>query len=143
MNEIGVSQGQAVSAKSRASAPNRQTDATLESDGGKSSLSVSQAELRQTETPSELKAALDKNAQENEDRSEQAVEQAVARLNEYVQNTERKLQFMIDDSSGQMVVQVFDKSSEELIRQIPNEEALELAQKLNQEEPLMLFSAQV
>jgi len=71
------------------------------------------------------------------------LEQAVATLNDYVQNTERKLSFQLDEEAGLTVIRVFDKQSEELIRQIPSEEAVSLAQKLNQEEPLLLFSAQV
>lgn len=71
------------------------------------------------------------------------LEQAVAKLNEYVQNTERKLNFQLDEEAGLTIIRVYDKQSEELIRQIPSEEAVSLAQKLNQEEPLMLFSAQV
>lgn len=71
------------------------------------------------------------------------VEQAVARLNEYVQSSERKLNFQVDEDAGLTVVRVYDKQSDDLIRQIPNEEALSLARKLNQEEPLELFSAQV
>ncbi|GGX50609.1 flagellar protein FlaG [Saccharospirillum salsuginis] len=73
----------------------------------------------------------------------EALEQAVAKLNDYVQNTERKLNFQLDEEAGLTIIRVYDKQSEELIRQIPSEEAVSLAQKLNQEEPLMLFSAQV
>jgi len=75
--------------------------------------------------------------------SEEQVEQAVAKLNDYVQQSERKLEFKVDDDSGQTVVRVFNKGSDELIRQIPNEEALELAKRLSLEEPLVVFSAQV
>ncbi len=71
------------------------------------------------------------------------LEQAVATLNDYVQNTERKLSFQLDEEAGLTIIRVYDKQSEELIRQIPGEEAVSLAQKLNQEEPLLLFSAQV
>lgn len=71
------------------------------------------------------------------------LEQAVATLNDYVQNTERKLNFQLDEDAGLTIIRVFDKQTDELIRQIPNEEAVSLAQKLNEEEPLLLFSAQV
>ncbi|PTY36771.1 hypothetical protein BGP77_05655 [Saccharospirillum sp. MSK14-1] len=71
------------------------------------------------------------------------LELAVAKLNDYVQQTERKLNFQVDEESGLTIIRVFEKQSEELIRQIPSEEVVSLAQKLNQEEPLMLFSAQV
>ncbi len=72
-----------------------------------------------------------------------AVEEAVSKLNDYVQTTARTLNFQVDDESGKTVIKVFDRSSSELIRQIPSELALELARKLNEEEPSLLFSAQV
>ncbi|TNC90170.1 MAG: flagellar biosynthesis protein FlaG [Thalassolituus sp.] len=71
------------------------------------------------------------------------VREAVSRINEYVQQTERTLDFQLDEASGKTVISVYDKASAELIRQIPSELALELAQKLNDEEPSLLFSAQV
>ena len=95
--------------------------------------------------PTDIKGTEDVKQAEQEanELSEEQVEQAVAQLNDYVQQTQRKLEFKVDDDSGQTVVKVFDKGSEELIRQIPNEEALQLAKQLSQQEPLVLFSAQV
>lgn len=75
--------------------------------------------------------------------SAEELEQAVSKLNDYVQNTERKLNFQLDEDAGLTIIRVYDKATDELIRQIPNEEAVSLAQKLNEEEPLLLFSAQV
>lgn len=75
--------------------------------------------------------------------SDEQVKDAVSKLNEYVQSTERTLDFQMDEDSGRTVIKVFDKASSELIRQIPNELALELAQNLNDDEPSLLFSAQV
>ena len=77
------------------------------------------------------------------DISDEQVKDAVSKLNEYVQSTERTLDFQMDEDSGKTVIKVFDKASSELIRQIPNELALELAQNLNDDEPTLLFSAQV
>jgi flagellar protein FlaG len=71
------------------------------------------------------------------------VQEAVSRINQYVQQTERTLDFQLDEDSGKTVIRVYDRQSDELIRQIPSELALELAQKLNDEEPSLLFSAQV
>ncbi|WP_108124476.1 flagellar protein FlaG [Saccharospirillum mangrovi] len=96
--------------------------------------SVSSDTKAQEETV-EIKATQASEAEE--------LELAVAKLNDYVQQTERKLNFQVDEESGLTVIRVFDKQSDELIRQIPSEEVVSLAQKLNQEEPLMLFSAQV
>jgi len=75
--------------------------------------------------------------------SKEQIKEAVSKLNDYVQSTERTLDFQLDEDSGQTVIKVFDKQSSELIRQIPDELALTLAQKLNDEEPSLLFSAQV
>jgi len=75
--------------------------------------------------------------------SDTQIKEAVSKLNDYVQSTERTLDFKMDEESGKTVIRVFDKASSELIRQIPNELALELAQNLNDDEPLLLFSAQV
>ena len=75
--------------------------------------------------------------------SSEKVREAVSRINEYVQQTERTLDFKLDEHSGRTIISVYDKASAELIRQIPSELALELAQKLNDEEPSLLFSAQV
>lgn len=71
------------------------------------------------------------------------IESSIAKLNDYLQNSQRKLEFKVDEDSGETVVRVYKQHSDELIRQIPNEEAVALADKLSSEEPLMLFSAQV
>ncbi len=73
----------------------------------------------------------------------QKVENAVSKLNEYVQSTARTLNFQVDDESGKTVIKVYDRESDQLIRQIPNELVLELARRLNEEEPSLLFEAQV
>ncbi len=71
------------------------------------------------------------------------VKDAVSKLNEFAQKTQRDLDFQIDEDSGRTVIRVYDRISAKLVRQIPDEAALELAKKLNSEEPSLLFSAQV
>lgn len=100
--------------------------------------------------PSSVKSVEAKLAEKSAEQSEtqkmndpEAMQDVVAKLNDHVQNIERKLDFQMDEDSGRTVVKVFDKETEELIRQIPNEEALELARNLSDQEPLGLFSAQV
>jgi flagellar protein FlaG len=83
------------------------------------------------------------NVERIADVSEEQIKDAVSKLNEYVQSTERRLDFQMDEDSGKTIIKVYDTLSAELIRQIPNELALELAQNLNDEEPSLLFSAQV
>jgi flagellar protein FlaG len=86
---------------------------------------------------------LPQNVKAIADVSKEQVKDAVSKLNDYVQSTERTLDFKMDEDSGKTVIKVYDTLSAELIRQIPNELALELAQNLNDEEPSLLFSAQV
>jgi len=73
----------------------------------------------------------------------EALKEAVTRLTDFVQKTQRDLQFKLDESSGRTVITVLDRSTQEIIRQIPDDEALKLAQSLHQDEPLTLFTAKV
>ena len=70
------------------------------------------------------------------------VEEAVAKLNDFVQSTLWDLEFATDGESGRMIVTVKNQDTGEVIRQIPEEVVLRLARNLNAEEPLRLFSAQ-
>lgn len=83
------------------------------------------------------------NATQTAEAKSVEVKEAVSKLNEYVQKTQRDLDFRLDEESGKTVIRVYDRHSEQLVRQIPNEAALEMAKKLNSEEPTLLFSAQV
>lgn len=132
MNEVSLQQ----QLNAKASAPVDRKK--LEKSGNELPLKANEADADQA-----TNRALAKESERLSSKEEQSIEEAVAQLNDYVQNSQRKLEFQLDEDSGRTVVRVYDKGSEELIRQIPNEDALELAKKLNQEEPLMLFSAQV
>lgn len=61
---------------------------------------------------------------------EEKVTQAVRKLNGFVQNVQRNLQFSIDKESGAMVVKVIDAKSEKVIRQMPTEETLRFVRSL-------------
>lgn len=58
------------------------------------------------------------------------LEKAVTDIREFVQASQRSLDFSIDDSTHQVVVKVIATDSGEVIRQIPSETALKLAQDL-------------
>ena len=58
------------------------------------------------------------------------LDQAVSRMNEFVQSMRRDLSFSVDKESGQVVIKVLDSSTKEVIRQFPAEEALKMAQNL-------------
>lgn len=112
-----------------------------------STVSVTQGQSAKVNVSANISATsgkeLPQGAEARAEVSSEKVRDAVSRINEYVQQTERTLDFKLDENSGKTVISVYDKSSAELIRQIPSELALELAQKLNDEEPSLLFSAQV
>ncbi len=61
---------------------------------------------------------------------EQQLESAVSRINEYVQNIQRTIEFSVDEQSGKDVVKILDKQTEEVIRQIPSEEVLAIAENI-------------
>ncbi|EON93881.1 flagellar protein FlaG protein [Marinobacter lipolyticus SM19] len=71
------------------------------------------------------------------------LDDAVTKLNDYVQTVQRDLQFEVNNDLGQTIVRVVDQETREVIRQIPDEVALRLAENLQQDEPLTLFNAKV
>ena len=76
----------------------------------------------------EAKAASEKQPKaEAKAIGEKEVSQAVSKLNDYVQNINRNLQFSIDHDSGVMVVKVIETNTDKVIRQIPSEEMLRIA----------------
>ncbi len=62
--------------------------------------------------------------------SQEALENVVSQLNAYVQNTQRDIDFSVDDATGRVIVKVIDSESEEVIRQIPSEEMLAISRHL-------------
>lgn len=71
----------------------------------------------------------------------QALEEALAHMQDATQTLQRHLNFSLDDSTGRLMVKVTDSSSGEVIRQMPSEEALRLAESLDEMRSL-LFQAQ-
>ena len=69
-----------------------------------------------------------------------ALEKAVTDIREFVQASQRNLDFSIDDTTGRVVVKVIVTDSGEVIRQIPSETALKLAQNLNDVSSLLFDS---
>ncbi len=62
--------------------------------------------------------------------SQEALEKVVSQLNAYIQNTQRDVDFSVDDATGRVVVRVVDSTTEEVIRQIPSEEMLAISRHL-------------
>ncbi|WP_077529039.1 flagellar protein FlaG [Vreelandella utahensis] len=71
------------------------------------------------------------------------LDDAVSRLNDFVQSVQRDLEFEVNDETGQTVVRVIDQQTEEVVRQIPDELAMRLAENLQQDEPLSLLNIRV
>ncbi len=66
-----------------------------------------------------------------------ALEKAVTDIREFVQASQRNLDFSIDDTTHRVVVKVIATDSGEVIRQIPSETALKLAQDLSKASSLL------
>ncbi|MCK7583262.1 MAG: flagellar protein FlaG [Chromatiales bacterium] len=68
------------------------------------------------------------------------VKEAVSRLNEFVQNLRRDLQFRVDEEIDRVIVTVVNSESGEVIRQIPSEEILAVARSLEQAQQGLLLN---
>lgn len=66
------------------------------------------------------------------------LEQAVKKVNEFVQSRASDVQFSLDEETGIRVVKVVDRSTKEVIRQIPSEEMLHIAQALDKLQGLLI-----
>lgn len=84
----------------------------------------------------------EENARHSTESERERVAEAIKRIQEFVDETQRGLQFSIDEDTGRTVVKVIARHSGEVIRQLPSEEALELAKRL-QDAGSILFSKQV
>lgn len=69
---------------------------------------------------------------EDKPHTREDLEKAVGDIRDFVQSSQRKLDFSIDDSTGQVVVKVIATESGDVIRQLPSETALKLAQSLSE-----------
>lgn len=63
--------------------------------------------------------------------SEEDVRQAVDSVNNFVQQTNRNLEFAVEESSGRVVITVREAETGNIIRQIPPEEVLAIAELIN------------
>ncbi|MFG3453413.1 flagellar protein FlaG [Stutzerimonas stutzeri] len=68
------------------------------------------------------------------------VGEAVERIRTQMHTLQRNLNFSVDDSTGEVVVQVLDGDSGKVVRQIPSEDILRLAERLDEMRSL-LFEA--
>lgn len=61
-----------------------------------------------------------------------SVDDAVARINDFVQTVQRDLRFSVDDATGRTVVKVIDSETDQVVRQIPADEILAIAENLQE-----------
>ena len=59
------------------------------------------------------------------------LEHVAERLREYLRDSQRELEFSVDEDSHTTVIRVRDKVTGEVIRQIPGDDALRLLRSLN------------
>ncbi|PRA55787.1 MULTISPECIES: flagellar protein FlaG [Pseudomonas] len=88
----------------------------------------------------QARPAKEAEGQVSEEPQRVALEKAVTDIREFVQASQRNLDFSIDDTTGQVVVKVIATDSGEVIRQIPSETALKLAQNLSDASSLLFQS---
>ncbi|MDX1472728.1 MAG: flagellar protein FlaG [Reinekea sp.] len=91
----------------------------------------------------EIRELRQRELEEQANASQDTVQDAVTKLNDYVQSVQRDLRFQLDDDSGKTIITVVDSRTSEVVRQIPDDVALKLARDLQQDEPLSLFNAKV
>ncbi len=85
-----------------------------------------QEELQQKDRPGDQQKVREEKPEKQE------VEQAVAEVNSFFQNEQRKLLFKVNESTGGVVIQVKDAQTDEVIKQIPPEFVVKLAEHLDQ-----------
>ena len=111
------------------------------SSGSSSEMSVSRVREVETAMPGRQVSAIDHAEELSKTRaaaaeqvqvSRAAFERVVSELQNYVQKTQRNLDFFVDDRSGRVVVKVVDATNDEIIRQIPNEEMLSVSRRIQE-----------
>lgn len=104
-------------------------------------------EVAAPEVRSARSTAISDNAQITEQSIAQAqkaeatreqLQEAVQRVNEFVQPFNNGLQFSLDDDTGKTIVKVIDKSTDEIIRQFPSEEMLNIAKAIDTMKGLLI-----
>ncbi len=74
----------------------------------------------------------DENKQSDKELTLELAKKAAEEGNSLLQATRRNLQFMVDDSTKEVVVKIVDSDSGELVRQIPSEEMLNFIKRMQE-----------
>lgn len=72
----------------------------------------------------------------------EVVQQAVAVINQALQQSNRTLEFSVDTDTRQTVVKMVDTTTGELLRQFPSESALAIAREIEQFQQGLLIARQ-
>lgn len=104
-------------------------------------LAADAAKVRQL--PAQSGESLQRQEQVQSQARVPSLQDAVTRLNEYVQSTNRQLQFSVDKQSGQTIVKVIDLQTDQVVRQIPSDDVLALARQLRDLSKGSLFEQKV
>lgn len=107
------------------------TSSVKQTNGDFSSQKLANSRPNGTELARSKQETNDASRQQAE--GQEQIEEAVSRINEYVQNQQRTIRFSVDEQSGRDVVTVLDQKTEEVIRQIPREEILVVARRLSEQ----------
>ncbi|WP_148863254.1 flagellar protein FlaG [Marinobacter fonticola] len=141
MNDINLNSSDLKLVRSSEQAPAR-ASAPPQAEGNEPSARVQEAGvtvgLSRQSQPTRIERLEDRREAQRE-----SLDQAVSRLNDFVQTVQRDLQFEVDNDSGKTIVRVVDQQTDKVVRQIPDDVALRLAEKLQQDEPLTLFYIEV
>ncbi len=70
------------------------------------------------------------------------LDEAVSRIQDYVQNLQRELQFTIDEGSGRTIIKVIDSETDKIIRQIPPDELLAISEQIRSDSDGVLLKVQ-
>jgi flagellar protein FlaG len=109
----------AASAQTAQQAPAAQQKAAAETEG------VNQAALSQVS-----QSQADATEKASQKMTTEEVQTAVDKLNEFMHNGQRNLNFSIDKDTDDMVVKVMDTQTQEVIRQFPSEETIKLTKHI-------------
>lgn len=77
-------------------------------------------------------AVSEKLTQENQQAAISDVKVAAKKVNEFVQQLDRNLEFSVDESSGRVIITVREPETGKIIRQIPPEELLVIAKLVSE-----------
>lgn len=63
---------------------------------------------------------------------EKAVLDAITKVNRTLEGTPQRFEFKLHESSGSLIIKIYNKETNEIIRELPPEKMIELVEKLQQ-----------